>query len=137
MAYNTFVADLDLAGIDLIKIHGERTSPGTPSQIRFDLAASYMPDGTAINYRYEVEAHVLDEHDKALGNVAVTIQVTVRTTAEVDKACIEQFGGTSGAFMAHPYLREAVASAGQRIGFPGLLLPMIKQQPANSEDNQR
>jgi preprotein translocase subunit SecB len=31
--------------------------------------------------------------------------------------------------MAHPYLREAIASTALRIGFPGVLLPLIKHQP--------
>jgi preprotein translocase subunit SecB len=131
-AYNAFVADLELDAVDLVKVHGERTGVGHASQIRFDLAASYIQDEMAINYRYEVDAYVIDDDDKPLGTVAVTIQVTAYTTTEVDKDCIEQFGGTSGALIAHPYLREAVASAAQRIGFTGVLLPMIKQRPSNS-----
>ena len=133
--YNAFVADLEFAAAELVKIHGERTAAGIATQIRFELAASYMQDEAAIHYRYDVTAHFIDEHDTALGNATASIQLIVRTTVAVSAALIEQFGGTSGAFMAHPYLREAIASTAQRIGFPGVLLPMIKHQSAEPDED--
>ncbi len=131
--YNAFVADFELAGIELVKIHGERTVAGVATQTRFDLTASYMRDEAVIHYRYEVTAHFVDDHDTVLGNATASIQITIRTDVAVNEACIEQFGGTSGALMAHPYLREAIASTAQRIGFQGVLLPTIKHQPAEPE----
>ena len=131
--YNSFVADLELAGIELVKIYGERTAAGVSTQTRFDLTASYIQDEAVIHYRYEVTAHFVDDHDAVLGNAAASVQITVRTAIATTEACIEQFGGTSGALMAHPYLREAIASTAQRIGFQGVLLPTIKHQPAEPE----
>jgi hypothetical protein len=131
--YNAFVADLELAGIDLVKIHGERTAAGVATQTRFDLMAIYMQDEGVIHYRYEVAAHFVDGHDIVLGNATASIQITVRTDHAASQASIEQFGGTSGALMAHPYLREAIASTAQRIGFPGVLLPVIKHQPTQPD----
>lgn len=128
--YNAFVAALDLASIELVKIHGERNGNGAASQIRFDLAASYLRDAAVIHFRYDVATYFIDENGADLGNAVASVQVTARTTMDVSEAIIEQFGGTSGALMAHPYLRESIASTAQRIGFPGVLLPMIKQQPA-------
>ncbi len=131
--YNAFVADLELAGIELVKINGERTAGGVATQTRFDLTATYMRGEGVIHYRYEAIAHLVDEHDTVLGNLAASIQVTVRSDIAVNEACILQFGGTSGALMAHPYLREVVASIAQRIGFPGVLLPMIKHQATTTD----
>ena len=128
--YNTFVTGFELAGIELVKIHGERITAGVATQTRFDLTASYMRDEAVIYYRYETTAHFVDDHDTVLGNATASIQITIHADVTVDEACIEQFGGTSGALMAHPYLREAIASTAQRIGFQGVLLPAIKQQPA-------
>jgi hypothetical protein len=131
--YNTFVAGLELVAIELVKIHGERTAAGDATQTRFDLTASYMRGEATIIFRYEVTAHFIDDHDAVLGTAAASIQITVRTVIEANEACIEQFGGASGALMAHPYLRESIATTAQRIGFPGVLLPMIKHQPAEPD----
>jgi len=128
-AYNAFVASMQLGGIELIKIHGERTAPGTASQTRFDLAAGYTQDDGSVHYRYDVTAHFLDETGTSLGNASASVLLIVRDVDAVDVSCIVRFGATSGALMAHPYLREIIASTAQRIGFSGVLLPMIKQQP--------
>lgn len=131
--YNAFVADFELAGIELVKIHGERTAAGVSTRTRFDLTASYMQNEAGIRYQYEVAAYFIDDHETVLGNATASIQVTIRTDVAVTETCIEQFGGTSGALIAHPYLREAIASTAQRIGFQGVLLPAIKHQPAEPE----
>lgn len=127
--YNAFVGSLQLAGIELVKIHGERTAPGTATQTRFDLAAGYMQDSGSLQYRYDVAAHFLDEAGAPLGNASASVLLVARDVIATDVACIEHFGATSGALMAHPYLREVIASTAQRIGFPGVLLPTIKYQP--------
>jgi hypothetical protein len=122
--YNAFTAGLELAEIELVKIHGERAASGLATQTRFDLTASYLQDETTIHYRYDVTAHLTNDAGTSLGYVAASVVVTARATVEGDTTCIEQFGGTSGALMAYPYLREAIASTAQRIGFPGVLLSM-------------
>lgn len=128
-AYNTFVASLELTGIELVKIGGERGATGVATQTRFDLTAGYMQDENAIHYRYDAVAHITNEDGTDFGHAAASVVVTARVAVAAEAACIERFGGTSGAFMAHPYLREAIASTAQRLGFPGVLLPMIKSQP--------
>jgi hypothetical protein len=128
-SYNAFVAGLELAEIEPVKIHGERIAPGAATQTRFDLTAGYLEDGTTIRYRYDVTAHLTNDAGTDLGHAAASIVVTARATVGGDVMCIERFGGTSGALMAHPYLREAIAAAAQRVGFPGVLLPVIKYQP--------
>jgi hypothetical protein len=127
--YNAFAASLELAGIELVKIHGERTAPGAATQTRFDLAAGYTQDSGSLQYRYDVTAHFLDKAGIPLGNASASALLVAHNVIGTDAACIEHFGATSGALMAHPYLREVIASTAQRIGFPGVLLPMIKYQP--------
>jgi|ERR1022692_65420 hypothetical protein len=127
--YNAFVEGLELTEIELVKVDGERVAAGVATQTRFDLTAGYLQDGTAICYRYDVIAHLTNDPGTELGHAAVTVVLTTRSTAVAEAACIERFGGTSGALIVHPYLREAIASIAQRLGFPGVLLPMIKHQP--------
>jgi hypothetical protein len=127
--YNAFVAALQLTGIELIKVHAERTTSGAASQTRFDLAVGYMSGDDAIQYRYDLAAHFLDDTGTTLGYASVSFLLIASSAATADVACIEHFGATSGALMVHPYLREVTASTAQRIGFPGVLLPMIKHQP--------
>lgn len=131
--YNAFVDGLELAGIELVRVHGERAEAGAAAQTRFDMSAGYMRDGGVIHYRYDLTAHFTDDRGTALGSAAASVLITARAAAAEDAASIEQFGGTSGALMAHPYLREAIASTALRIGFPGVLLPLIKHQPDATE----
>lgn len=135
VACNAFIAGLELAGAGLIKIHGDRIAGGVAVQTRFDLAASYAPDGATIHYRYDITAHFTDEAGTELGNAAASVVLTAHAAAAGSTSCLEQFGGTSGALMAHPFLREAIASTAQRIGSPGVLLPMIKHQPDDSGED--
>ena len=127
--YNSFVAGLRLMGIELIKVHGERTASGAASQTRFDLAVGYMFADDAIQYRYDIATYFLDDDGNDLGNASASVLLVTANAPTTDVACIEHFGATSGALMVHPYLREVTASTAQRIGFPGVLLPMIKHQP--------
>jgi hypothetical protein len=128
-AHNAFVAGLELTGIELVKIGGERGATGAATQTRFDLTAGYLQDEHAIYCRYDAVAHITNEDGTDVGHASASVVIAARVAAGAEAACIERFGGTSGAFMAHPYLREAIASTAQRLGFPGVLLPMIKSQP--------
>lgn len=134
-AYNSFIAMLQLMGIDLVKVHGERIAPGSATQNRFDLTAGYMINDTVIQYRYDVAAHFLDDAGETVGNASSSVILVARDAPTTDVACIEHFGATSGALMVHPYLRESIASTAQRVGFPGVFLPMIKYQPKKTSGN--
>lgn len=127
--YNAFVDALELSDVEIVKLHAERTSEGTVARTEFDLGASYMQDGEAIRYRYDLAAYLSDDEGAVLGHVTASAVVVTRTTGALDAVCIERFGATSGALIAHPYLREAIGSSAQRIGFPGVLLPAIRRQP--------
>jgi hypothetical protein len=87
----------------------------------------------AIQYRYDIATTFLDDAGNALGNASASVLLVTANVPATDVACIEHFGATSGALMVHPYLREVTASTAQRIGFPGVLLPMIKHQPGEAE----
>jgi hypothetical protein len=129
-SYNAFVADLELENIELVKVQCERTQVGVPVETRFDLSADYMQQGMNIHYRYELTAYFIDQHNALLGNALAALLITTRSETVGDPAHVEHFGGTLGALIAQPYLREAIASMAQRIGFPGVLLPMIKYRTA-------
>jgi hypothetical protein len=132
-AYNAFITALQLAGIELVKIQGERTSPGGSTQSQFNLSAGFMQDGEAIHYRYDVTVQFLDDTGNAVGNASASVLLVATGVSDFDTTCFERFGATSGALMAHPYLREAIAATAQRIGFPGVLLPMMTYKPDDPE----
>jgi hypothetical protein len=129
--YKAFVADLELEDIELVQLQCERTDTGVPAETRFDLSASYMQQDTDIHYRYELYAYFMDEVGTYLGSASASLLVTARGATVAAAAHIEHFGGTVGALIAQPYLREAIASTAQRIGFQGVLLPMIKYRASS------
>lgn len=123
---------MEPAAVEVVKLQAERLSDGTAEKTAFDLAASYMQDKLVVRYRYDVRAHLTDEGGASRGSVAVSVLVTARKGGPADQNCVERFGATTGALIAHPYLREAVASSAQRIGFPGVLLPGLTSAPDES-----
>jgi hypothetical protein len=128
-AYNEFVGSVTLAAVNLVAIGGERRTAGEASQTRFDSGAGYQLEDREIHYRFDVIGHLTDDAGTDYGQVSASVIVTLTTPIVPDTACLERFGGTSVALMAHPYLREALASTAQRLGFAGVLLPIITQQP--------
>lgn len=74
-------------------------------------------------------AHFMDDAGNVLGNVSASVLLIADGVSAYGPVCFERFGATSGALMVHPYLRETIASMAQRIGFPGILLPMMTYQP--------
>lgn len=127
--YNAFIDSLELNAIELVKIDGVRVAPGAATQTRFDLTAGYLQEEAVIRYRYDATVHLMDDADTDLGHVSSSVVLATLTPFAAEQACIEHFGATSGTLMVHPYLREAIASTAQRLGFLDVLLPMIKYQP--------
>lgn len=127
--YNAFVSTLSLASIDLVAVSGERRSVGVASRTRFDLQAGFQLGDDAIRYRFDLTAHLTDDDAGDCGQVSASVIITVSAPEGMDAACAEQFGDTSATMLAHPFLREAIASTAQRIGFPGVLLPLVVRQP--------
>lgn len=135
--YRVFVEGLELAGVEVVRVFGERRLAGHAPQTRYSLGAGWQAERGSVVWRYDVGAHLTDEADADFGGVEASVIVSARTDSSVDPACAEQFGGTSGAFIAHPYLREAIASTALRLGFVGVLLPMLKdlnEVPADRDE---
>jgi len=128
-AYNTFIAGLEVEAIELVRLTAERTAPGHAVETRFELGAGYRFDESSAQWRYDITAIPTDDTGSELGRLEASIVVAGHTANPPQQDCVAHFGQSSGALMAHPYLREAVASTGLRLNFGGLLLPMIKVQP--------
>lgn len=135
-AYNTFVAGLTLVAVDVVKITAERRRSGHAPVTRYALAAGWHAENAMVLWRYDITAKLTDEEDTDFGTAEASVVIAAQCTGDVDPVCAERFGGTSGAFMAHPYLREAIASTAQRLGFGGVLLPMLKDAVAAAEGEQ-
>jgi hypothetical protein len=134
--YNVFVSHLELTGIGIVKVHGERTAPGEATHTRFDLTASYLAEESTVRYRYDMTAHFAAADTAALGSAGAAVLITIRVPEPADPVHVKQFGATSAARMAHPFLRETIASTAQRIGFPDVLLPLFKPQPSSVGENE-
>lgn len=127
--YNAFIGSLSLAAINLVAIGGERREPGEASKTRYELSAGYQIEETSIHYRFDAHGHLTNDEATDLGDVRASVIVTVGAEAIPDEQCIERFGNTSALMMAYPYLREALASTAQRLGFSGVLLPLRTHTP--------
>lgn len=126
--YNAFVTGLTLGQVEFVRVNGERLLPGRGTESRFELAGGYQRDGGTVHYRYDLSAELLDEANGVLGRVEVSAVLTAIGDV-LDDRIVERFGATSGAMIVHPFLREAVASTASRVGFPGVLLPLMTVQP--------
>jgi hypothetical protein len=127
--YNDFIRSLALLGVDVVKVSGERRAAGESSQTAFDLEVAYQLEDQMVRYWFQAKGRLTDEEKTNYGEIAASVVVTLRSTQTPSPACIERFGATSAAMIAHPYLREAIATTAQRLGFLGVLLPLLTQHP--------
>jgi len=134
--YNDFVASVELAGINVLGVAGERRLAGEAPQTRFEWAAAYQIEDFIVHYRFDASGHLNDKDGKDYGEVSAVVVVSLTLTQPPPgAACVERFGNQSAAMMAYPYLREVLASTALRLGFGGVLLPMMTQQPLAAEAN--
>ena len=128
--YTTWLAGLNLSAIEIVRLNAERRLSGVAPATRYELGVGWTVDSGQIFWRYDVQAYLTDDEGSDYGHVQVSLLVCgKRRDEDFDAGCIEQFGANSGSSMAHPFLREAVASTALRLGFPGVTLPMITAQP--------
>lgn len=128
--YNTWLAGLNLSVIEIVRLHAERRLSGAAPATRYELGAGWTAEGDQIFWRYDVQAHLTDDEGSDYGDVQVSVLLRgEHREQDFDAGCIEQFGATSGTMMAHPFMREAVSTTALRLGFPGVMLPMITAQP--------
>lgn len=132
--YNAFLAGISLQAIELASLRGERRAAGDAPLTKFESEAAYQVGDNALYYRFDVHAHLTDETDTDYGEVSASVIVSIEVKSIPAEACLERFGGTSAAMMAHPYLREALANTALRMGFQGVLLPTLVQQPEAGDD---
>lgn len=123
--YNAFVEAASLTAVDVVAVSGERGAAGEAPLVRFDLSAGYQVEGRTIHYRFDGVARLSDSDDVDYVEVKASVIVTVTVRVDPDPACLEMFGAMTTAMTAHPYLREALASTALRLGFPGILMPIL------------
>jgi len=128
--YNTWLSALDLGVIEIVRLSAERRLSGVAPASRYELAAGWTAEDGFIYWRYDLTAHLTDDDAADYGDVQASVLIRGEHRGQdTDAACIERFGATSGTIMAHPYLREVIATTALRLGFPGVMLPMITAQP--------
>lgn len=124
--YNAWLSGVTLGAIEVVRVHAERRRGGVAPQTEYGLGVGWTSEGGRIFWRYDVTAHLTDDASTDFGEVQVSVVLSVEhERADVDPDCVELFGTTSGALMTHPYLREAVATSALRVGFPGVMMPMM------------
>lgn len=128
--YSAWLAGLELGSIEVVRLQAERRLSGVAPISRYELAAGWTVEENQIFWRYDLTAHLTDDANSDYGDVQTSVLLrAVHSEPEADPACIERFGATSGTMITHPYLREVVATTALRLGFPGVMLPMITARP--------
>ncbi|WP_432047090.1 hypothetical protein [Streptomyces asiaticus] len=97
----------------------------TDAEMRLEIGVAPTPE--AIFYRLEVQAILKSENGKEVGRVEVSV-VTRYDITEGDlptENIIQEFADREAATVAYPYAREGVQSLAARIGFAGVLLPLL------------
>ena len=134
--YNAYVAAVDVIEVEVARVLGERHAKGRPAESHFALGSAFMRDGDAVVYRYELKCTIVDDEAVELGHVDTVVLVHTQATVDVPDDVLQQFAGTSATMVAYPFLREVLASTAQRLGFPGVFLPLIKSGPAWSSNDE-
>ncbi|MGL5823911.1 MAG: hypothetical protein ACRCYU_03590 [Nocardioides sp.] len=124
--YNAFVERANLAQIEVTRINAERVAPGESQEANFETRVGYIVSDGALHWRFDCAANIVDSAGTTLGTVEAAVVVTTMYPGEPPSSeTIALFGSNSAALIAHPYLRETIAAAAQRIGLPNVLLPMM------------
>lgn len=126
--YNAFVEQANLAQIEVVRIIAERVSAGESRETNFETRIGFIVDEGTLHWRYDCVATIVDGEGMTLGVVEAAVVVTTEYPDEPPSPeVMVMFGNNPAALMAHPYLRETIATAAQRIGLPNVLLPMIRR----------
>jgi preprotein translocase subunit SecB len=133
--YNAYIAGLAVRDVEVVRVYAERHATVEPSEVKFDTALGYARQEGAVNYRYDVTARLVDAEGSDVARVEVAAVLVTESTSPSDEATVAQFAGTSGAMIAFPFLREAIATTAQRIGYPGVLMPIIRTNPDAPSDS--
>ena len=127
--YNAFVAGLALEEIQLVRVSGERRIAGEPSELGFGFGGGFAVEADRLQIRYDVTAQLLGDEAAVLSEVQASVVVVLAMAEAGSPECFNRFAGSSGALMAHPYLREVVQSTAARLGHPGVVVPMATTIP--------
>lgn len=132
--YNQFVGQVEIAGIDTVVLHAERHRAGTSPVTQFSTGAGWLHEGPHAAYRFDVQAVPLGDDEQPVATIKVSLVVNLDHVPEDSSPqVLERFGANAVTMMAFPFLREAVATMAQRLNLPGVILPMIQQQPAGQD----
>lgn len=132
--YNAFVAGLDVEEIQLVQLSGERQTPGEPANIGYAFGGGFHVDGERLQIKYDVTASILGSEAVVLTEVKASVVIAIRMATPGTPDCYNRFAGSSGALMAHPYLREIVQSTAARLGHPAVILPIAKVMPETAAE---
>lgn len=129
--YNAYVATVRLENVEVVSLHGERVDDvAAVGEPRFDITSRYQRrEGGSVVYRYDATCRLPGPDGAEVGRVHALVHVHTVSDEPGPDWVVERFGRTSGAFVAHPYVREAIGTTAHRVGFPGVVLPMIKALP--------
>lgn len=130
--YNAYVAQVRLDNVEVVRLLGERLADGpVEGDPEIEITAQYQRRGSGevVVYRYDATCRLPGTDGTEVGRVHALVHVHTVSGEPGPDWVVERFGRTSGAFVAHPYVREAIGTTAHRVGFPGVVLPMIKALP--------
>ena len=78
-------------------------------------------------YRFRVDVELQDVDGNKLGKIGADVVATFQHGRDsVRDDVVARFGMTTATTLAYPYVRETVQSVANRMGFGGVVLPLIK-----------
>ncbi|MGI5443137.1 hypothetical protein ACQEV4_39100 [Streptomyces shenzhenensis] len=113
----------------------ERLAADTSASAELRLELGMAPNPDSVFYRLKAQATLKSEEGKDVGRVEVSVVTRYDITeGEVpDEDTLLEFADRDAAVVAYPYVREGIQSLAARIGFAGVLIPMLEPR-SNLED---
>ena len=132
LASSRVVPYVELRAITINRCHAEVLQYGVTDPLEVQVSTSGRWGVTDDRDQFQAEVSVDLQSGTTPENPAWTISVSLLLTyavepdAKIEPAAFDAYAGTGAVFTAWPYAREVVQSLTNRMGFPPLVLPLLK-----------
>ncbi|GAA0696359.1 hypothetical protein GCM10009536_31060 [Streptomyces thermocarboxydus] len=105
----------------------ERLAAETSAGAELRLELGLAPNPESIFYRLKAQATLKSKEGKDVGRVEVSVVTRYDITegGVPDDGTLLEFADREATVVAYPYVREGIQSLAARIGFAGVLIPML------------
>lgn len=123
---NSLVDAMKVVHIEVVSFSGQRVRPGPAPNSTFQVTIGAGMRDERLVYRFDVAATLNGKDGKEVGKVDVALAATFEMPPEFEPQAwlIERLGGTA-VHIAFPHLRENIQSLAARLGYLGVLMPVL------------